>query len=377
MSQDHKLTKNQDDHYCELCECTFKQSPSGSCPGVKVYSYSSIPWEQITTSTQLKERKLKPRDAKKPDGCYFRLRDKEYIFLYRIDEALPRRKPTEKQRQAISKMQEGLRLKYTCQRCGWYDRTHGQSRSKYYEGNIYTLRVDEEDKLYCEDCRRYMIWCHDRHVIEYNMDLLFHERSKPWLVLDTETTSLPDQQGFQVVEIACVDKTGAVIFHSLIKPDAPITPTARRKHGITDEMLKSAPSFPDIWEILLKILSEYELWTYGSAFDRDAIISSAERYGIEVPKKIRNPNRWNCLMETFADYYGMWSAYHNTYKYQELWSACQHLEVPGNGYHRAREDALNALGIMKALAARGGTYPIPEEQPAYVRSEYDPEDDNY
>jgi hypothetical protein len=77
-------------------------------------------------------------------------------------------------------------------------------------------------------------------------------------------------------------------------------------------------------------------------------------------------------MLKFARYYGEYSAYHGSDRYQDLYTACAELGVQGSDYHRARGDALNALGVMKALAARGGTYPAPEERPiSYSSGEYD------
>src|SRR5947207_1488433 len=175
MSQEHQLQQTSDGWYCQQCETTWKQSPSGACPGVKIYSYTSVPWDTLTTYTQLKRQKLKP--VAHAVGCYFRLKDKEYIYLYRIDETVPRRVPTEKQRQAISKMQETLKKKHTCTRCGWYDRSHGQGRGKYHDGVI-DLKIDGEVRQFCEECWRYMIWSYDRHVIEHNKSVWFADDSE-------------------------------------------------------------------------------------------------------------------------------------------------------------------------------------------------------
>ncbi len=84
----HSLQELENGLYtCTRCSLTWKQVPSGKCPGVKVYSYTAIPWDTLATLTQLKRQKLKPADEKQADGCYFRLKTKEYISLYRIDQA--------------------------------------------------------------------------------------------------------------------------------------------------------------------------------------------------------------------------------------------------------------------------------------------------
>jgi DNA polymerase-3 subunit epsilon len=320
----------------------------------------------------LKRQKLKPANPEQPDGCYFRLKDKEYIYLYRIDQAQPRRTPTPAQREAIEKMRAGLKRAYTCERCGWYDEAHGQLRGRQYRHlRISMLKVNGEERRLCEECREYLIWVYDRHVIEHNMRVWFEsEDTPPFLVLDTETTGLPDHEAFQVVEVAAVEKTGAVLFHSLVKPDIPMPEEATAKNGLTDDDLKDAPPFTEIWPRLAELLSQYELWTYNADFDQAAILASAKRFKLAIPPLVEEASRWHCLMHKFARYHGEYSDYWGRDKYQDLYTACAELGVQGHDYHRARGDALNALGVMQALAARGGTFPAPEERPIYHSSGY-------
>ena len=366
----HTLQQHENGNYtCSRCGLTWKQPPHGTCPGTKVYTYTAIPWDTLATYTMLKGQKLKPANEAQPDGCYFRLKGKEHIYLYRIDQAQPRRTPTTAQREAIAKMRAALKEKYTCQKCGWYDDTHGQLRGRRYHYNqIGTLTVNGEEKRYCEDCREYLIWVYDRHVIEHNMHIRLE--SEQFLVLDTATTGLPDHEDFQVVEVAAVDKTGAVVFHSLIKPDIPMPAGASEVNGLTNEDLKDAPSFAEIWPALSELLAHYELWTYNADFDRDAILASAERFKVDIPKPIKSPKRWHCLMLEFARYHGEYSEYWGNDKWQTLYAACHELEVEDSGYHRARGDALNALGVMKALATNDGTSPAPEARPIPHSNDY-------
>lgn len=373
----HTLQQNEDSYTCSRCCQTWKEPPSGKCPVVKVYSYTAIPWEQLATYTQLKRQKLKPANVAEPDGCYFRLRDQEYVYLYRIDQAQPRRVPTGKQRIAIEKMRAGLKKAHTCERCGWYDDSHGQLRRQYDRG-VFTLKVVEEgaeqERRYCSECRDYLIWVYDRHVIEHNMAVWLSESENrdapPFLVLDTESTGLPDQSGFQVVEIAVVDRAGAVVFHSLIKPDISVPEAASQVHGLTDADLKDAPGFPELWPRLSDLLCQYEVWCYNAAFDQAAIIATAERFHLDIPAQVQQSRRWHCLMLEFARYYGEYSSYWGNDKWQPLSTACAELGVQSTDYHRARGDALSTLAVMRALAERGGTYPAPEERPLYQSSYY-------
>ena len=368
MKEQHQLQQTPQGWWCENCEVTWRQPPAGCCPGVKLYSYTAIPWDHLATYTQLKRQKLKPA---KPVGCYFRLKGKKYIYLYKIEDAQPRRVPTERQREAIEKMRATLVSMHTCERCGWHDYSHGQGN---WQTRVTTLRVSGQERRYCEDCRRYIIWSHDRHVIEQNMAVWVVESSEvpPFVMLATSTVGLSDHPAFQVVEVAAVNRDGMVVFHSLIKPDIAMPEAATKKTGITDETLKDAPSFAEVWRRLSEVLSTYDIWAYNAEFDRAALLARAKRFHLPVTNTVTSLKRWHCLMEEFATYYGMWSDQRTRYKWQSLAVACEELVVKSHGSHRAVPDAMGALGVMQALAARGGSYPVPEEQPIDYRSgEYD------
>jgi len=302
----------------------------------------------MTTVTQLREKRLKPKNKKKPDGCYYKAKGNTYIYLYKIDEAIPIPEMTKKQEAALQKAQETLKANHSCEKCHYYDRSHGQS--KYTR--LRSVDINGEKKLYCQDCIENIEWERQRSILEMHMKELL-ESDEKIAILDTETTGLPSHDHFQVVEISIVDKLGNVLFDSLIKPDCPIPATATAVHGITDEMVANAPTFSEIWPKLEEIFQQYTIYCYNVRFDLDAIISSAHKSGIELPKgKKWTLTKWQCMMEAYAEYYGDWSEYHESYKWQQLASACQDLGVEASGYHRALGDVNNTLGVMRALANR-------------------------
>lgn len=343
----HNIQITQDTVRCSICGVGWKKPPVGECPGCQLFHYERVPWETMTTVTQLKEKRLKPKDKKKPDGCYYKAKGNTYIYLYRIDEAIPIPDLTDKQQAALQKANEALKAKYSCEKCGWYDRAHGQN--KY--SRIQEMDINGEKKHYCPDC----IEDHDHEqgkiALEKQMKELLESDSLV-AILDTETTGLPSHDRFQVVEISIIDKHGTVLFDRLIKPDIAIPEGAMSVHGITDEMVANAPTFAEIWPELEAILSKYSIWCYNAAFDRSAIESSAYYAKVKMPKEFRRYDKWNCMMLAYAEYYGDWNDYFENYKWQQLASACQDLGVESNGYHRALGDVNNTLGVMKALAAR-------------------------
>lgn len=343
----HNIEITQDTVRCNVCGVGWKKEPVSECPGVRLYDYNSVPWKEMTTITQLKEKRLKPKDKSKPNGCYYRAKKHDYIYLYRINEAIPIPELTEKQQAALEKATIALKAKYTCEKCGWYDRAHGQN--KY--SRIRLTSISGEEKRYCLDCIEDYEQQQGREALEQQMkDLL--ESDEAIAILDTETTGLPSHDRFQVVEISIIDKHGTVLFDKLIKPDIPIPQGALSVHGITDEMVANAPTFADVWPELEAILSKYSIWCYNAGFDFSAIISSAYYAKIKVPKEISHDSRWNCMMLAYAEYYGDWSDYHDSYTWKQLGFACEDLGVESSGYHRALGDVNNTLGVMRALAAR-------------------------
>jgi superfamily I DNA/RNA helicase/DNA polymerase III epsilon subunit-like protein len=83
---------------------------------------------------------------------------------------------------------------------------------------------------------------------------LMHARSLPdvfqdFVAFDLETTDR-DASTCEVVEIAAVRVRGGEVvdqFHSLVRPRVPIAPGASGQHGYTEEHLRGAPHFEEVW----------------------------------------------------------------------------------------------------------------------------------
>lgn len=170
-------------------------------------------------------------------------------------------------------------------------------------------------------------------------------QTKAWAVLDTETTGFTHRD--EVIELALVDASGVVLFSSLIQTQNPQREElASHIHGITPQMLATAPTFPQIWPTVEMLFHQYQhLLVYNARFDRRLLEVTARRYGYRLP-----PVSWSCLMEQYALYHGTWNG---SYTWQKLEVACARLgvQVDGNA-HRAMTDALSTLGVQRALADR-------------------------
>ncbi len=104
--------------------------------------------------------------------------------------------------------------------------------------------------------------------------------------LDTETTGMSFGAGGKICEIAVsVSQNGQVLeeFSTLINPGCPIHPEVIAIHGITNEMVKDAPSFEDIIPSLLNVLDGCVLVAHNTAFDVPFIQAEFEACGVHLP----------------------------------------------------------------------------------------------
>jgi DNA polymerase-3 subunit epsilon len=151
------------------------------------------------------------------------------------------------------------------------------------------------------------------------------------LFLDTETTGLGVTD--QVVDLAVIDRTGKVLFDSLVRPTIPMPPEVSAVNGITPEMLESAPTFAEIMPVLAPIVSDRRVITYGAGFDVKMIRQTANAWRIPTPV----PGAF-CAMIAYAEFHGEKSAW-GQWKWQKLEAAARQcrIEVPEK-LHRALAD---------------------------------------
>lgn len=101
--------------------------------------------------------------------------------------------------------------------------------------------------------------------------------------LDLETTGLVITQA-RIVQIACIKETdkGDIEKKFLINPEIPIPAEATAIHGITDEMVKDAPTFKNFSKGIHAFLEGEDLVGYNSnSFDIPILIEEFDRVGID------------------------------------------------------------------------------------------------
>lgn len=157
------------------------------------------------------------------------------------------------------------------------------------------------------------------------------------LFLDTETTGLDWLA--QVCEIAVVNLRGEVLMNTLVKPTCPIPAEASRVHGITDEMVASAPDWiNNVAEELHTLIRDRTVIIYNADYDLRVLGQTAEAVG--VPGFAPGRTTFYCAMNAYAEFYGEWNDYHQSYRWQSLSNAAKQcgLTIPPN-LHRALADA--------------------------------------
>lgn len=172
-------------------------------------------------------------------------------------------------------------------------------------------------------------------------------RSGKFVILDTETTGL--DRTAEICQIAVIDPEGQVLMDTYLKPAKPIPADATRIHGITDGMVASAPGFANILPDMVKLLTGTNVIVYNALYDRKLLHQSADANGL--PKTDwRTLSSWWCAMETFAEIYGEWNSYHQSYKWQTLSTASRHYDLPVLDAHSALGDCLMTLAVCRKMA---------------------------
>ncbi|MBA2397010.1 MAG: 3'-5' exonuclease [Ktedonobacteraceae bacterium] len=264
----HEVVRLVDgDYVCNLCQLIWKRRPQTFCAGVPVYRYGYWP-KGLYTYTQLRrDLKMQPIDREQPDGAYFIRKSPYRRWLYTIERAIPRRVSTPLQGEAITKMRAGLVAHYTCQRCGWHDKSQGK--------NKLALRIRDGWCVSCWDVFQRL----ELQVAQCKWARNYIDAGS-FVVLDTETTGLERED--EVIELAIVEgRSGTVLFNSLIQPEnlAERDSFATHIHGITRKDLETAPRFPDVWPVIRAILRRYRrVIVYNAEFDYFQLkYSAAER----------------------------------------------------------------------------------------------------
>ena len=167
------------------------------------------------------------------------------------------------------------------------------------------------------------------------------------LYLDTETTGR--ERISEIIEISIIDDLGQVVFESLVKPTKIIPLDVMRIHGITNEMVKDAPNWMNVWPRVREALAGRSVGIYNADFDLRLIRQTLEKF--RMPWSPPQNFVSFCIMKLYAQYKGEWNNKRGSYRWYSLEDAGQQCRIPLPNSHRARDDSLLARAVLHYMAA--------------------------
>lgn len=176
-----------------------------------------------------------------------------------------------------------------------------------------------------------------QHSIQEAFDLI---NRRDQVILDTETTGLHSEA--EIVDIAVIHPlTNKVILNTLVRPSVPIPEEATAIHGITNDDVKNAPSFKDIYRKLKKIFDTAGIIAiYNKSYDERVIQTTCRIHGLPpIPDDENHWRKLKCVMEIYSAYCGVWNHRYGDFRWQKL---------PG-GNHRALGDCIAVHNVLKEI----------------------------
>lgn len=113
--------------------------------------------------------------------------------------------------------------------------------------------------------------------------------------------------GAQALEIGLVNARGERLFETCLKPTVSIDPAAAAVHGISDDDLVSAPSWPDIAQQLQNHIGQRPLVIFNADFDSRILKQTAAAFNDSA--SWLDTLTVYCAMRLAAGYYGPTNRY--------------------------------------------------------------------
>ena len=162
--------------------------------------------------------------------------------------------------------------------------------------------------------------------------------------LDTETTGLGRKD--EIVEISIIDDEGLVLFESLIKPSQPIPYESTRIHGITNQDVQNARSWPIVWPQVRSALFGRMVVIYNDDFDLRMMQQSHTAYKLPWREKFTSVD----LLKLYANFRGEYDPIRRANRYHSLANAGQHCQIELPNAHRATADTLLTRAVLHFIA---------------------------
>ena len=116
---------------------------------------------------------------------------------------------------------------------------------------------------------------------------IFTQLPDDYIVLDTETTGLPDENGLaDIVTLGITAVKDREITESTefeIRPTRTISEEAQVVHGITNEQAATFESFESQWNQIVEYLKDQLIVIHNASFDWPILLDYIRRYDLELP----------------------------------------------------------------------------------------------
>lgn len=283
----------------------------------KYKSWADVP-DNLKTKKQLSEMGLKPAKDQKPAAIKDGWKRYGPYDLWEVTEAVPKRKMSEAQAAALEAARRKAMTTTCCNR--YVGVINWREKGNMCASCWYAWQEEQHEAMLKEA---------EREASEWARSALADPAA---VILDTETTGLYGE----IVEISIIRVGGFVLLNTLIKPKEGIPADAVAIHGITDEMVKDAPSFVEVYPKIKRIVeAASRVIIYNASFDTGILAGDCSRHELPRPKF-----KSECAMEWYAQWHGEWSDYWKDFKWKPL-----------TGGHRALEDCLACLERIRTMAA--------------------------
>lgn len=173
---------------------------------------------------------------------------------------------------------------------------------------------------------------------------------KDYLVLDTETTALPHENG-SIVEIAILEVRNSTIvdkLHFLLNPTTPMTAGASLANGIDESELENCPTFKQVEpEITAWLSLGLPILAYnGDRFDKEMIRMEYSRMNIQAPE-----SKWVDVYKIVCNRYTLVEVHDKTgLKSRKQTNMAAYFKVNCSGAHRAMADVIMLDKIYKKIS---------------------------
>ncbi len=169
-----------------------------------------------------------------------------------------------------------------------------------------------------------------------------------FVVLDTETTGL--EYPAEICQIALLDFMGNEIFNQFVKTKRLIPSQATKIHGITNDMVASAPSWADTHQQIIDLISGKHVIVYNAVYDYKILSFTDKVSGLSSINYSEIASFW-CAMKFYSQYRGERDDYHGNYRWHRLGDACRYEGIPVVGDHDALGDCRLTYQLIRKVVS--------------------------